>query len=95
MSLEDAKNLKNKLKVTDILIDYHNAKQWVDHYNKLAIKLFGEAQDTCTHSDVRKERDYHEGGYDYTSSVTIRHVCNICDKVLQFYSDPNHKGHYN
>ena len=48
----------------------------------------------CTHPTIKTDRKYHEGGYDHVSSVTIIKTCTICDKVLEFYDDPKHKGHY-
>lgn len=48
----------------------------------------------CTHPTIKTDNKYHKGGYDYVSSVTISKTCTICDKVLECYDDPKHKGYH-
>lgn len=59
-----------------------------------ALSIKAKAQKLCTHPATKKDSQYHRGGYDYVSSVTITHTCVICGKVLKSYDDPNHKGYH-
>jgi len=62
-----------------------------DHKKLQEMKATLERQ--CSHPTIKTDRNYCSGGYDYLSSVTIVKTCTICDKVVEHYEDPNHKGH--
>ena len=62
--------------------------------DKKISKLTKQLQDTCEHPTINTTDYYCSGGYDYLSSVTITKTCSICDKVLETYADPKHRGHY-
>ena len=57
-------------------------------------EMIAKLEKQCSHPTVRTDRHYSEGGYDYLSSVTISKTCTICDKVLECYDDPKHKGYH-
>jgi hypothetical protein len=83
--------------ITQLVIDrYH-----IDQKRKEIVRLNNEIDSLqkglirrCTHPTSKTEEKYHSGGYDYLSSVTITKTCTICDKVLESYDDPKHRGSY-
>lgn len=78
-------NLKNEI------LEMHNT------VDKLIVEIThktDELQKLCQHPVEVKTETYHAGGYDYVSSVPVTHTCSICNKVLQCYDDPNHKGRH-
>lgn len=38
--------------------------------------------ETCTHPDTRVDKKYHDSGYDYFASTTVKVICNICGKTI-------------
>jgi hypothetical protein len=51
-------------------------------------------QKLCPHPTTKTTSKYYDGGYDYLSSVRIMVQCTICEKVLESYDDPKHRGHH-
>ncbi len=90
--------------VTEVVELLNEAKNLYASSKKLgeqALKLAKEAhniktkaQKLCTHPTTTKDSQYHRGGYDYVSSVTISINCAICGKNIKSYDDPNHKGYH-
>ncbi len=94
MSLEQSKINKNNLAVIKILIDRQSALDNADSLLRLAAKLFEDAQGMCNHSDVVITRVFNQGNYYDVSSVDVTETCNICNKILRNYYDPNHRGYH-
>lgn len=67
-------------------------KKNIEYHQKCIDELQSKLERNCTHPTVKTEEKYRSGGYDYVSSVTIIKTCTLCDKVLESYDDPNHKG---
>ena len=74
-------------------------KYYVDKTNKEVKRLHEENESRrkelerkCTHPTTVTNRHYSSGGYDYRSSVTVTTTCCICDKVIESYDDPDHRG---
>jgi hypothetical protein len=66
----------------------------VDNLNK-RIDYQRRLLDThCQHVSETVLSKYHEGGYDYVSSIQITHTCDLCGKILEAYNDPHHKGNH-
>jgi hypothetical protein len=48
----------------------------------------------CQHENTTKVEKYYDGGYDYVSSVRITVTCDLCNKILESYDDPKHRGYF-
>lgn len=77
LKLKDSIELVRRRMISDNIA----VNEWLSKLQKL-----------CSHPTTKTTSKYYEGGYDYTSSVRITVKCTICEKVLESYDDPKHKG---
>lgn len=77
-----------------VMARYHinEHRKEIEYRKKCIAELQDKLERNCTHPTTKTEEKYSSGGYDYVSSVHIIKTCTICDKVLESYDDPNHKG---
>lgn len=83
--------------ITDLVMTRYfidEKKKEVNRLNKEINELKDELTRKCNHPTITTKENYNSGGYDYVSSVTIVKTCTICDKVLESYKDPKHRGSY-
>jgi hypothetical protein len=83
--------------VTKILKDKETiemVRKRIESDTEFVINLLRKLQKECPHPTVKTEEYYHEGGYDHLSSNRIVKTCTICEKIIESYNDPNHRGSY-
>lgn len=67
-------------------------REEIKNGNKELIERINTLQRQCSHPTFKTDSKYYEGGYEYVSSVRITKTCTICEKILESYNDPQHRG---
>jgi hypothetical protein len=47
-------------------------------------------QEACPHKDVKHDKTYHSGGYDYCASTDHTWTCNTCGKLLKHETESHY-----
>jgi hypothetical protein len=83
--------------ITDLIMTKYfitEKEKQVQRLNNEIEELQNKLIKSCTHPTTITTSEYTSGTYNDLSFVTITHKCSICDKILESYYDPKHKGHY-
>lgn len=104
MNIGNAANLapegyfnKDPVDVTQLVMDRYFINELtkeLENKNKELAYRWKELQRKCMHPTIKTIEKYNSGGYDYVSSIHITKTCTTCNKVLESYKDPNHRGMY-
>lgn len=81
--------------ITSLVMDKYHLNEHIkkiEYHEKCIAELQARLERRCTHPTVVTTEKYNGGGYDYVSSVRITKTCTLCDKVLESYDDPKHRG---
>jgi hypothetical protein len=76
-----------KVEMQKLWAEVDNLNTRIDYWRRVM-------DDNCQHESESVLSKYHEGGYDYVSTIAITHTCDLCGKLLKSYNDQHHRGTY-